>query len=345
VATNFDFKTLPETQWVAFYGCLFALAAADGDIGKDEVLAIFETLETEGRSDSAQQQIHSFHLDPPPFGGNLEAIATGPEELRHGFIFAFTDLALVDGDWTPEEKELLQQARTGLGITQGQAEAIETVVRALQSIRAHGPADNAAIEGLKSAVAGLAGVGIPMTAVYFLGVPGLSAAGITSGLAALGLGLGMVPGIGVAILLGTGIFWGVSYLLDWGNQGAKAELQAERQRRARLAIRNLQDAIDQMTARLGDFQTYTSDLLQIIGGGAAAITFGLVTLAAGMMPDLGIILLTGTGILLGGSWLIGCGDRRKLRQLQAERERRARLAIQNLQAAIVEITTRVKSSP
>jgi hypothetical protein len=343
--TDSGFTPMPETQWVAFYACLFALAGADGDIGKEELLSIFETLDTDGRSESARQQIGYFHLDPPPFEENLEVIAGGPEELHYGFLVALMEVALVDGDLRPEEQELLQRASTRLSISQAQVAAIEKCVRDLQRVRARGIDDNLAVEGLKAATAGLAAVGVPLTAVYFSGsVVGFSAAGITSGLAALGLGLGVVPGIGVAILLGTAVCWTVSQLLDWGNHRAKAQLQAEGERRARLAIANLQTAIDQISARLRDWQTYSSDLLQIIGGSAAGITFGLVTLGSGMMPDLGIVLLIGTGMFLGGSWFVGCGSRRKQKHLLAERERRARLAIGNLQAAVDEITARVRTS-
>ena len=74
-------------------------------------------------------------------------------------------------------------------------------------------------------------VGVPVAAVYLSGsVMGLSAAGVTSGLAALGLGgiLGlssMVTGIGVAIALGVGIYQGAQWLM-----GGAAE-QDKRSRR------------------------------------------------------------------------------------------------------------------
>jgi len=60
--------------------------------------------------------------------------------------------------------------------------------------------------------ASLGSAGIPIAAVAVLGVPGLSAAGITSGLAALGLGLGMASGIGVAVAIGVGSFFGIRWL-------------------------------------------------------------------------------------------------------------------------------------
>jgi hypothetical protein len=68
---------------------------------------------------------------------------------------------------------------------------------------------------LKDFAAKAAAVGIPMAAIYFSGsVVGVSAAGLTSGLAALGMSglLGfssMVSGIGVALLIGVGTYQGL----------------------------------------------------------------------------------------------------------------------------------------
>ncbi|WP_276890650.1 hypothetical protein [Helicobacter japonicus] len=69
----------------------------------------------------------------------------------------------------------------------------------------------------KDLMAKAASVGLPIGAVYVSGsVVGLSAAGMTSGLASLGFGgvLGlssMATGIGVAVLLGVGVYQGIKY--------------------------------------------------------------------------------------------------------------------------------------
>jgi hypothetical protein len=112
---------------------------------------------------------------------------------------------------------------------------------------------------LKQAAAGLGAVGVPIAAVYFSGtVIGLSASGITSGLAALGLGFGMVSGIGAAILIGTGVFLAARWLLDPGNTRGRGLLQRERERRAQLVIRNLQEAINLIIARVTALQEEAS---------------------------------------------------------------------------------------
>ncbi|MBP4042942.1 hypothetical protein J9885_17295 [Aeromonas sp. SrichE-2G] len=78
--------------------------------------------------------------------------------------------------------------------------------------------DDALTHGMKELGAKAAAVGVPLAAVYLSGsVVGMSAAGLTSGLATLGLGgvLGfssMATGIGVAVLLGLGAYKGIKHL-------------------------------------------------------------------------------------------------------------------------------------
>lgn len=78
--------------------------------------------------------------------------------------------------------------------------------------------DDALTRGMKELGAKATAVGVPLAAVYLSGsVVGMSAAGLTSGLATLGLGgaLGfssMATGIGVAVLLGVGAYKGIKHL-------------------------------------------------------------------------------------------------------------------------------------
>jgi len=79
--------------------------------------------------------------------------------------------------------------------------------------------DKMIVKNAKDLAAKAGAVGLPIAAVYLSGsVIGLSAAGISSGLATLGLGglLGlssMVTGIGVAVLIGVGTYKGARWIL------------------------------------------------------------------------------------------------------------------------------------
>lgn len=112
----------------------------------------------------------------------------------------------------------LQENRGLLKVTD---QEIELAVMAIQNDRAmlkEEYTDDMMVAAMKSLSSKAAAVGVPLAAVYLSGsVIGLSAAGMTSGLATLGMGglLGMssmATGIGVAVLLGVGAYAGVRKL-------------------------------------------------------------------------------------------------------------------------------------
>jgi hypothetical protein len=221
----------------------------------DELRLIFEVIEKDGLSDAGRDRLESFLEAPPPLDGCLEVLAGCSLELRHGLLFALMDVAVADGFIDPAEEKVLQQVQKRLGITDAQRQAIETFSRAAKQVTARGRDDTLAAETLKNASAGLAAVGVPITALYFSGsVIGLSAAGVTSGLAALGLGLGMVPGIGVIVVIGVVAFYGFKRLVGGGTQRRQSREGAERERRAQLVIQNLHNAVRHLTLRIVELE-------------------------------------------------------------------------------------------
>ena len=108
--------------------------------------------------------------------------------------------------------------------------------------------DSVIVRNAKDLSAKAAAVGVPIAAVYLSGsVAGLSAAGITSGLATLGLGgvLGlssMVTGIGVAVIIGVGAYKGVR----WMTRGGERERQSRRDFMVQEVIRLNQRTISAM---------------------------------------------------------------------------------------------------
>lgn len=256
----FNFATLPDHQRVAFAGALFAMAAADGEIDKDELQLIFEVTDLEGLSAGSRQTIQSYIIEPPVFGDTLAPFELAEEPLRYALMINLFEVALANDLLEQQQEYLLIVAQHKLHISDAQYEAIQRFVKELRSIRLRGLDDNTAAEMAKNAAASLAAVGVPIAAVYMSGsVVGLSAAGITSGLAAVGLGLGMVPGIGVAVLLGAGIFMGVRWLLDAGQEREKERLRAEAMRKAQLVIENLQEAINLLIDRIQELKGAAAD--------------------------------------------------------------------------------------
>jgi hypothetical protein len=114
----------------------------------------------------------------------------------------------------------------------------------------------------KRIAASAAAIGIPVAAIYFSGsVVGLSAAGIVSGLATLGLGgvLGlsaMVTGIGVIVLIGAATFVGARWLMG----GREREFAKKREyliqevlKRHQKAIEDLALDISEIAARMEEY--------------------------------------------------------------------------------------------
>jgi uncharacterized membrane protein YebE (DUF533 family) len=260
VAQPLDLTALPEAQRAAFYGALFAMAAADGAIDKDELQQIFELIDMDGISAGGRRVIQGYIIQPPRLLDTLQALSLGDEALRYRLMVDLVDVAWANDLVSPEQRYALEVAGRELRITAAQVAAIEQFVGRLKTIRERGIDDSYAAAATKQAAASLAAVGVPIAAVYLSGsVLGLSAAGITSGLAALGLGLGVVPGIGVAILVGTGIYIGVSRMLASGGVGGQAQLRAAAARKTKLAIQNLQETIGLLIERVQQIQHADSE--------------------------------------------------------------------------------------
>jgi len=247
-----------------FYGALFAIATADGHLDKQEMELVFGIMDLENMSEGAKRKAQSYVVNPPPLWDSLRRLSDANEELRYGLMFNLIDTAWADDDLDPNEERAILLAQKELSITDEQLEAIKKFLHKVREIRDRGLDDNYAADAIKTAASGLTAVGVPIAAVWFSGsVIGLSAAGITSGLAGLGalVGLGgMVPGIGVAILLGASIYTGVNWFLDTGNKRKKAQVKAEAERKAQLVIQNMQGAINQLVEQIADLQEQTTNL-------------------------------------------------------------------------------------
>ena len=238
----------------AFYGALFAMAAADDTVEREEMELIFETLDLEAFDEKDRREVHGYLMDPPDFSECLEELRDADEALRHGLVLNLIEVMIADDLTHEEEEEYIADAQKKLDVSDEQVEEMKNFAREVKRIRERGIDDDYAADALKEATAGLVGVGVPVGAVAFSGsVVGLSAAGITSGLAALGLGA-MVPGIGVVIVGGGGIYYLLKWLFDVGNKRKKEELRKERQRKTQLAIQNLQETISTLVDQLDDLQ-------------------------------------------------------------------------------------------
>lgn len=128
------------------------------------------------------------------------------------------NLFFCTGGATIAEFAFLQKNRGLLKVTDEQIDLAVTAIRDDHNMLKEDVTDEQIVSALKLLSAKAAAVGTPLAAVYLSGsVVGMSAAGLTSGLATLGMGgiLGlssMATGIGVAVLLGVGAYTGIRKL-------------------------------------------------------------------------------------------------------------------------------------
>ena len=203
------------------------MAAVDGQMAREELELIYEIVDTEGLPEAVGRRLYAYAVEPPTLGHCLWTVRDAPEAVRHGLMINLVEVAVSDYLLSEAEREALTEAQLLLGIGDQQRAAMMRYAEEVRRIRERGIDDNHAVDAIKTAVSGMTAVGVPITAVVYSGsVAGLSAAGITSGLAALGLGLGMVPGIGVAILIGTAAFVGLNYIFDTGASGRRSSIVA-----------------------------------------------------------------------------------------------------------------------
>jgi hypothetical protein len=122
--------------------------------------------------------------------------------------------------------------------------------------------DDQIVSALKLLSAKAAAVGTPLAAVYLSGsVVGMSAAGLTSGLASLGMGgllgmSGMMTGIGVAVLIGVGTYAGVRKLTGANeiNRSKRRELMLnEVIKQTQLTISLVMKDINFITGKLNEY--------------------------------------------------------------------------------------------
>ncbi len=245
--SNPPFRPLDELSKeskILYTKMLVTQILADGEIGDIELAELYTFMTTIKLDEISCTQILDYLLESPDFvSSDLPAVSiinlmtkfltflTSAQEKEHYKLELIHDLYSVsdwDGAITDQEIAIVKAVANKLYGEEGDAvfEFVATSIRNNRLLatgqitedefrrRARETARNAAKVGIPLAAA----AGIPLLAVGLSGsVAGLSAAGMTSGLAALGMGgLGlsaMATGIGAVAVLGVGTFaaakWGI----------------------------------------------------------------------------------------------------------------------------------------
>lgn len=208
-----------ENEQIAYLSILSAVCYADKEFGDKEKRQMDILLEQLKISDVGKAKIYSsvFNLQHEDKLANLEVIKIlGNTELKYTLISDLCLFALVDSKFTDEEYQYILSIGEVLGITQEQVDSIKSIQENLNRIKDIPSNPEKFRQVIKESVATLAGVGVPIGAIAASGgVFGLSAAGITSGLAFLGAGFGMLAGTVVVVpAIAIGTAYGVRKLFD-----------------------------------------------------------------------------------------------------------------------------------
>lgn len=238
-------RKLSEADRVAFYGALFAIAAADGHVEQAELDLILDQISIQPLSDENDSQVRTYLVDPPSLDDCLARVAGADRAVRLAFLLGLIQVALADSVVRSPEGALLDRAQGRLRVPPRERSALEKFAAVTTRIERRGLDDEQTRATLERAVAELTDAGVPPQVIYFGGtLPRLRAAGITAGLDAIGLGIGTVPGLDAALLLSVELGAGVRRALD----PALARLQAER------AMRNLEAAIADLIDRVVELE-------------------------------------------------------------------------------------------
>ena len=210
-----------EAERVAYLSIIAALSNVDSKFDEQERKHLDEQLKAFEISDEGKAKVYAavFHFKEEHRSEVLALLhALDDSDLRFTIIADLFLFALSNGYISVEEVEYVQTIGSQLGITEDQVMAIRDVQFHLWQLRSTPSSSNAFKAMVKECAANLAAVGIPMAAIAGSGsMFGLSAAGISSGLAALGglVGGGMLAGsVLVVPAIAVGSAWGVKKLVD-----------------------------------------------------------------------------------------------------------------------------------
>jgi uncharacterized membrane protein YkvA (DUF1232 family) len=156
------FATSSESELLAFYGSLFAIAAADGSVDIDELDLLFKTINLDKFSDSAKTQIQSYTASPPSLGDCLQTLSHSEQPLRLGVMYFLINIAGANKTLHPAESEAIQSAKKLLAVSDLHIQAMQEFIADIKQIREAAPNKNQASASFNSAVSQLKTKGIPL---------------------------------------------------------------------------------------------------------------------------------------------------------------------------------------
>lgn len=163
---EFNPSKLSESEYLNFYGALFAIADSDGSITIEESSAILKTVDYSNLSDSVKQQLQAYFQHPPSLENCLDQLKGAKDSLRWGLLSYLIYVAWVDRKMNPGEVKALQVAKEKFNVSDKQVEALQTFVQQMIEIRENKLTGKELATASKAAVSDLTKQGIPILTFF-----------------------------------------------------------------------------------------------------------------------------------------------------------------------------------
>ncbi len=212
MAHEHEARNIPLAERVAYATVVGSMAAADDVVAPAELDKLKSLCKALGLPDGETQKVIVTAESRNGVAAQRAMTRLAQSDLRFTLYTDCLLLAYADETVVKQEREMLQGIAKALQIDEAKAKLLEeyvTVAREAARPDADHQVAKARAEELASE---LAAVGIPVGAVALTSAAWLSAAGITTGLAAVGAGLGIATGFGAIVGLGVGTLYGVRWL-------------------------------------------------------------------------------------------------------------------------------------
>lgn len=187
----------PEPERVNYLSLVARICTVDSSLRTEESRDLEILTKNLGLSDDSKKTVFQEIFSNSPNANLIEKVKIlNDPEIGFSLISDMFFIALADSEVTCEEKDFVSAVSKELGISADKQNAIMQIQIKLHQLKDIPPDSEQFRKGFEE-IAGIAGgVGVPLAAVCAAGIWGLSAVGITSGLAALGalVGGGMLAG-------------------------------------------------------------------------------------------------------------------------------------------------------
>jgi uncharacterized membrane protein YebE (DUF533 family) len=249
-------EAMPEEVRSLYVQVLAAQCLVDGEPHPKEVADIYVFMSKIGLGPDSREEVRGSlaagQTQLPRLVDLVRKVVSGVEEdekdvVAFSIVKDMTWISRADGAISSSERNSIRDVAEALGLQSEEVMGLADKVIEYDEAIAKGDVTASELEKAAKEIAAVAtAVSVPITALFFSGsVVGLSAAGITSGLAAVGLGglLGfsaMITGIGVLVVAGVVAYLGV----QWMTGGKERELAKKREHMVQEILKLHQEAIE-----------------------------------------------------------------------------------------------------